>query len=101
MSSGAFTGGDSGKRVPWEGRGDFGSVGVGSCTGRKAVVGRGRRVISARGRGREISFGRGREAGRRRRRRDGAGSHKGDKGKSRDDFELHIVLFVVILLRIA
>jgi hypothetical protein len=29
--------------------------------------------------------------------RDGNGSYQGGEGKSRDDFELHIVLFVVIL----
>ena len=107
MSRGTFASADSGKRVPWEGRGDVARFGV--LTRRKVSVGGGRNVgmgrgvDSARGRkrafwGRRKDFSRWREGFARWRRRNRTCSHKGDKGENRDDFELHIVFAVVVVL---
>ena len=77
-------------------------------TRRKVSVGGGRNVGMGRGedsaRGRRKAFGRRRKGfsrwreGFARWRRNRTCSHKGDKGESRNDFELHIVFFVVVVL---
>ena len=87
-------------------------VSIGGCnivTRRKVSVGGGRSVGMGRGvdsaRGRKKAFGRRRkgfsrwrEGFARWRRRDRTCSHKGDKGENRNDFELHIVFFGVVVL---
>ena len=99
MSRGAFASTDSGRGVPCEGRDD---VAIGVATVGVAIVGVaivGVAIVAivgilaigvCRGVGVAIGVGVVRST-------DGTSSYQGGEGKSRDDFELHIVLFVVIL----
>ena len=91
MSRGALATVNSRKRIPREGRGDIGAlvgvagVGHGAASAR---VGCARVGVGEVGVGRVgVGVGRGK----------GTGSYKSCKDKSRDDFELHIVFWLLLL----